>query len=116
MKNLDESPKQEQGRAEPIPIRAVEPQSPQSLLPKQQVDELRERWTAVQTGFIDEPRRSVKDADALVASAMKQISDAFGNQRSELERQWTRGDQVSTEELRITLQQYRTFFSRLLSI
>jgi len=58
----------------------------------------------------------VKDADALVASATKQIADAFANQKGELEKQWSRGDQVSTEELRITLQQYRTFFSRLLSI
>jgi hypothetical protein len=128
MKNLDESLKEsvrrEQGR-EPIPIRTGEPSQPpappqtsqsQSVLPKQQVDELRERWNVIQTAFIDEPRRSVKDADALVASATKQISDAFGNQRSQLEKQWSKGDQVSTEELRLTLQQYRTFFSRLLSI
>jgi hypothetical protein len=84
-------------------------------LSQQQVDELRERWNTIQTAFIDEPQRSVKDADALVASATKQITDTFANQRTELEKQWSRGDQVSTEELRLTLQQYRTFFSRLLS-
>lgn len=117
MKNSDESLKERQSRGEAIPIQTGEPppQTPQSVLSKQQVDELHERWNTIQTAFIDEPRRSVKDADALVASATKQITDAFANQRSELEKQWSRGDQVSTEELRITLQQYRTFFSRLLS-
>lgn len=118
MKNLDESPEREQHRGEPIPIRTAQPQpqAPQSVLPKQETDQLRERWNIIQTAFIDEPRRSVKDADALVASATKQITDAFANQRSQLEKQWSRGDQVSTEELRLTLQQYRSFFSRLLSI
>jgi hypothetical protein len=117
MKNLDESPNPEQNRGEAIPIRTGEPppQTPQSVLSQQQVDELRERWNTIQTAFIDEPQRSVKDADALVASATKQITDTFANQRTELEKQWSRGDQVSTEELRLTLQQYRTFFSRLLS-
>jgi hypothetical protein len=100
MKNIDESPKE----------------SPQAFLPKQQVDEMRDRWTMIQTAFIDEPRRSVKDADALVASATKQIAEAFTNQRSQLEKQWSKGDEISTEELRLALQQYRSFFSRLLSI
>jgi hypothetical protein len=118
MKNLDESLKHEAIRGEPIPVQAAEPppQTPQSVLSKQQVDELRDRWNTIQTAFIDEPRRSVKDADALVASATKQITEGFANQRSQLEKQWTRGDQVSTEELRVTLQQYRTFFSRLLAM
>jgi hypothetical protein len=118
MKNLDESPRREDGRGEPVPIQKREPQpeASQSLLAKQQVDELRERWAAIQTAFIDEPRRSVKDADALVASATKQISDAFTNQRTQLEKQWSQGDQISTEQLRLALQQYRSFFSRLLSI
>ena len=118
MKNLDESLKADQRRSEAIPVGPAEPpaQPSQSLLSKQQADEFRERWNIIQTAFIDEPRRSVKDADALVAAATKQISEAFANQRSALEKQWSRGDQVSTEELRITLQQYRTFFSRLLSL
>jgi len=122
MKNLDESLKKEQIRSEAVPVRDGEPppqpppQTSHSIFSKQQADELRERWNTIQTAFIDEPQRSVKDADALVASATKQIADAFANQKGELEKQWSRGDQVSTEELRITLQQYRTFFSRLLSI
>jgi hypothetical protein len=126
MKNLDESLKEsvkrEQGRGQPIPIRTEEPQpqpqgsESQLVLSKPQADEFRERWNTIQTAFIDEPRRSVKDADALVVDATKQISDAFASRRAQLEKQWSRGDEVSTEDLRVTLQQYRTFFSRLLSI
>jgi hypothetical protein len=53
---------------------------------------------------------------ALIASAIKQISDIFADQKRELEKQWNRGDKISTEDLRLALQQYRAFFSRLLSI
>jgi hypothetical protein len=85
-------------------------------MPKHQIDELQARWNAIQTSFIDEPRGAVKDADALVASAIRNISEAFADQRSQLEKQWSRGDEISTEDFRIALQRYRSFFSRLLSI
>jgi hypothetical protein len=103
----------------PIPVEAPGPQEPengQSLVPKQQCDELRSRWNTIQTSFIDEPRRAVKDADALVLAATKQLTDAFTERRNQLEKQWSRGDEVSTEELRLALQQYRAFFSRLMSL
>jgi hypothetical protein len=92
------------------------PDVPESLLPKRQMEELRARWTAVQSSFVDEPRKAVKDADALVAGAVKEISEAFTDQKNRLEKQWTQGDQISTEDLRVALQRYRAFFSRLLSI
>jgi hypothetical protein len=92
------------------------PETTPHLLPKRQVEELRSRWSRIQTNFIDEPRRAVKDADSLVASAIKQISEVFTDQRSQMEKQWSRGDENSTEDLRLALQQYRAFFSRLLSI
>ena len=66
--------------------------------------------------FVDEPRRAVEEADGLVASAMKRLAEVFAEERSKLETQWDRGDQVSTEDLRIALQRYRAFFQRLLSI
>ena len=116
MKNLDESRKAEgDPTSVPVEVRNAQTESPH-LLPQQQCDEFRSRWTAIQTSFIDEPRRAVKDADALVLAATKHLSDAFTQQRSQLEKQWSRGDEVSTEDLRIALQQYRSFFSRLLSI
>ena len=76
----------------------------------------RTQWDAIQTGFVDEPRKAVQEADALVSLVMKRLSEVFGEERSSLERQWGNGDQVSTEDLRVSLRRYRSFFERLLSI
>jgi len=86
------------------------------LFPANELEELRNRWSGVQTAFVDEPRRAVEQADGLVASAMKRLAEVFAEERSRLEQQWDRGDNVSTEDLRIALQRYRSFFHRLLSI
>jgi hypothetical protein len=86
------------------------------LFPNNELDELRSRWNSVQGAFVDEPRRAVEQADGLVASAMKRLAEVFAQERSNLEQQWDRGDNVSTEDLRIALQRYRSFFQRLLSI
>ena len=77
--------------------------------------ELRDRWGSIQTGFVDEPRRAVEEADALVADLMTRLAQSFSEERKGLEGQWDRGDDVSTEDLRIALQRYRTFFDRLLA-
>ena len=84
--------------------------------PTTSLEALRSRWTEVQTAFVDEPRKAVEEADGLVASAMKRLAEVFAQERSKLEQQWDRGDSVSTEDLRIALQRYRTFFQRLLSV
>src|SRR5690349_23634403 len=94
----------------------VREEGPQPLLPGDLVQELRSRWDEAQTGFVDEPRRAVQQADELVARAMKHIAESFANERNNLERQWDRGDEVNTEDLRQALRKYRTFFQRLLSI
>jgi hypothetical protein len=86
------------------------------LFPSNELDDLRNRWNSVQGTFVDEPRRAVEQADGLVASAMKRLAEVFAQERSNLEQQWDRGDNVSTEDLRIALQRYRSFFQRLLSI
>jgi hypothetical protein len=78
--------------------------------------ELRDRWTDVQAGFVDEPRDSVQQADALVAEVMKRLADSFSTERQSLERQWSSGEEASTEDLRVALRRYRSFFDRLLSI
>jgi len=91
-------------------------QAPGPLLPSDVVQELRSRWDQVQTGFVDEPRQAVQQADELVASAMKHIAEGFANERGRLEHQWDRGDEVNTEDLRQALRMYRAFFQRLLSI
>lgn len=76
----------------------------------------RTQWDAIQTGFVDEPRKAVQEADALVALVMKRLSEVFTNERSSLERQWGEGDEISTEDLRVALRRYRSFFERLLSL
>jgi hypothetical protein len=85
------------------------------LLPVEQSEEFTGRWQQIQTGFVDEPRRSVEQADRLVADLMKNLAARFADERERLESQWDRGDDVSTEDLRLALTRYRSFFDRLLS-
>lgn len=90
--------------------------SPTPLFSSADLGDLRTRWGSLQAGFVDEPRRAVKDADKLVATAMDRLTAGFAEERSTLEKQWDRGEDVSTEELRLALQRYRTFFDRLLNV
>lgn len=76
---------------------------------------LRERWDAVQVGFVDRPRESVEHADALVGEALDELGRVFRAQRADLERRWD-ADESSTEDLRQALFRYREFFDRLLSL
>ena len=79
------------------------------------VADLRSRWSNVQTGFVDEPRRAVEEADKLVAAVMQRLGEGFANERASLEKAWDRGDNISTEDLRVALRRYRSFFDRLLN-
>jgi hypothetical protein len=85
------------------------------LLADAATSEVRSRWEEIQGSFVDEPRRAVEEADSLVAELMQRLADSFAEERKGLEGQWDRGDEVSTEDLRIALQRYRSFFDRLLS-
>jgi len=95
---------------------AAREEAPGPLLAGDLVQDLRNRWDHVQTGFVDEPRAAVQQADELVAQAMKHIAESFSNERNRLEQQWDRGDDVNTEDLRQALRKYRAFFQRLLSV
>jgi hypothetical protein len=77
---------------------------------------LRARWNAVQAGFVDDPRNCVQQADGLVSDVVGQLTQGFTEARSRLEQQWGRGEEVSTEDLRIALTRYRDFFERLLAV
>ena len=99
-----------QDRSNVTPIGNVTP-----LLSDTEVGALRSRWSNVQAVFVDEPRRSVEEADSLVATVMQRLTEGFANERSSLEKQWDNGDNVSTEDLRVALQRYRDFFGRLLN-
>jgi hypothetical protein len=86
------------------------------LFPSNEAEQFRGRWTEIQTGFVDEPRRAVEQADELVAQCMKRLAETFADERRKMEQQWDRDEDVSTEDLRLALQRYRSFFGRLLSV
>ena len=90
--------------------------TPIPLLSPNDADGFRTRWDRIQTGFVDEPRRAVEQADALVAELMKRLAEVFSNERGQLEDKWGHDRDVSTEDLRVALQRYRSFFGRLLSV
>jgi len=87
-----------------------------ALFPSTEANELRARWDSIQTGFVDEPRKAVAEADALVSATMSRLSEVFTRERQKLEQQWDRSEDTSTEDFRLALRRYRSFFSRLLSI
>jgi hypothetical protein len=86
------------------------------LFSPEEAKKFRARWDTIQGGFVDEPRRAVEQADSLVAGTMKRLAEMFADERAKLEGQWDRGDSVSTENLRLALRRYRSFFGRLLSV
>jgi len=100
-------------RAEPV---RTTDHAAATLFPENEAKDLHTRWTEIQTAFVDEPRRAVEQADSLVAEVIKRLANSFAEERSKLEGQWGRGDNVSTEELRVALQRYRAFFDRLLNV
>jgi hypothetical protein len=87
-----------------------------TLFPENEAKDFQTRWTEIQTAFVDEPRRAVEQADSLVAEVIKRLANSFAEERSKLDGQWGRGDNVSTEDLRVALQRYRAFFDRLLKV
>ena len=78
--------------------------------------DFRLRWDAVQRGFVDDPGEAVRLADELVAQVMKSLAETFSNERAKLETQVDQTDKASTENLRLGLRRYRSFFERLLSL
>jgi hypothetical protein len=86
------------------------------LFPASERKELEQRWNDIQAGFVDQPRASVEEANALVSELMDRLVSSFTEQRDQLEAQWERGGDVTTEDLRVALMRYRSFFGRLLEV
>jgi hypothetical protein len=84
------------------------------LLPEEEEEGFRTRWQDVQSKFVDDPQDAVHTADALVADLMQRLAASFADRKQELEGQWNRGEQANTEDLRMALRHYRSFFNRLL--
>ena len=72
------------------------------------------QWQEIQGMFVDEPRRAVERADGLVAEVIKELARSFADERQRLETEWSEGKDVTTEDLRLSLQRYREFFQTLL--
>ena len=85
------------------------------LLEDHEMQSILVRWKDIQAEFVDEPRKAVQDADALVAELMQRLAQMFASEREQLESRWAGGDDVSTEDLRHGLRRYRSFFERLLA-
>jgi hypothetical protein len=94
----------------------TEPPPDEPLFADVTLSGLRSRWDDVQAAFVDDPKECVQKADALVAQVVEQLTTGFSEARSRLEAQWDRGEQASTEDLRLALKRYREFFQRLLSV
>jgi hypothetical protein len=95
---------------------ALTPADATALMHDEDEQALRTRWTEIQTGFVDEPVRAVKEADALVAATLQKITEGLAGERSKLEAQWAQQKEASTEDLRVVLQRYRAFFGRVLGM
>lgn len=87
-----------------------------ALFPPETADGFRANWDAVQIGFVDDPRKAVRQADELVAKLMKTLAESFAAQRISIETDVGQDEQASTENLRVALRRYRSFFERLLSL
>ena len=117
-------------RDEPVPKeRPVEEHPPQERTPsnteedqlaplfaENTAENFRTRWLAIQSKFVDDPRDSVKQADDLVSDVIESITASFADRRGSLEKEWNSGGDTSTEDFRIALKQYRSFFERLLRL
>ena len=103
------------GQTDVAAPRTEEP-AERSLFADNERSGLRSRWDDVQAGFVDDPKDCVHKADGLVSEVVEQITTGFADARSRLEAQWARGEEASTEDLRLALMRYREFFQRLLSV
>jgi hypothetical protein len=86
------------------------------LFADEELTDFRSRWDTLQARFVDEPRAAVEGADALVSDLVKRLNASFSDARSRLEDSWEQGGEGSTEDLRLALKRYRSFFNRLLEV
>jgi len=86
------------------------------LFESHEAQRFRTQWQQIQVGFVDEPRKSVEQADELVAAVIKRLAEVVAEERNRLEREWDKENGASTEDFRLALRKYRSFFDRLLSV
>lgn len=109
-------PEEHTGWQDAVIVPASAESAPLHWLKGEDIQELQSRWNSIQIKFVDEPRASVEQADALVADALARIEKVFADQQSTLDQQWNNHSDVSTEDLRSALKSYRSFFNRLMAL
>ena len=97
------------------PAEATSEDEDVTLLDEAEANGFLDRWREVQTRFVDDPQGAVRDGDSLVAELMQSLAQRFSQHKHDLEEQWQSGAEPGTEELRVALRQYRSFFQRLLT-
>ena len=122
---VDESPAQAETTSEAEPIEreepvaepastpvtgSAEPAAAAGFFPESTVNGFRERWRELQAGFVDDPARAVREADQLVDEIMRELVERKQN----IAEHWREGAS-DTEELRVAIQEYRSFLNQLLN-
>jgi hypothetical protein len=110
-----EAPSAQAPAAEP-PSAQHESSADDVLVADDDLADLRARWAGVQAAFVDDPKDCVHQADVLVSDLFEHLTTGFAEVRSRLEERWSRGEDASTEDLRLALMHYREFFERLLAV
>lgn len=88
-----------------------------ALLPPTEREEFVRRLHQTVNGFVDEPRRSVEEADALFDEVFRRIGALVAERRHGLRAPWHgEGTTAETEELRNALRRYRDATERLLRL
>lgn len=114
---VDTAPEQEEERRiENREATATDDEKLELLFEENEAEKFRTQWLNIQSKFVDNPRESVREADELVAGVLKSVTMGFHDRRTSLEKQWNGGNNVSTEDLRLALKRYRSFFDRLLTL
>lgn len=72
-----------------------------------------DRWDAIQRGFIDDPRRTVESASALVAEIWDETVRAITDEREGVDRRW-QSTESSTDDLIVAMQDYRALCDRFM--
>jgi hypothetical protein len=95
---------------------AGEAEAPMALFTPELTQTYRSRWVSIQSSFVDDPRQAVRSGDELVAEVMTNLANTFSEERQRVEAQLDQTGEGSTENLRLALRRYRSFFDRLLSL